>query len=338
MRKLILMLSVPVVTLAPPASAHFNLTTPPSIAKSTEGGKGPAPCGPDTATTGTPTAVTGGKPLTLSISETVAHPGFYRFALSLVSPPQFPADNVVKDQAGMVILPTDKQATSFSAAFEDPAKFPVLADHLFVHADGVAQSFPSTKYPGEVVIPNLNCEKCTLQVIEFMANHPSNGDSAGYFYHHCALLKITADPALPIFDPNAAAGGGGAGGAGGMAGGSGVGGVAGESAGGAGGTGGSAGTASTGTAGAPGAGAPSSAGAGAGGTVSTAGSPGAAGFSPGGSSGLAGSATGTDPSSDGGCSYAPGKQPDPIKRALAVLCGVFGLAVLRRRGAGSHRG
>ena len=328
MRKLALILSVPLLTLAVPASAHFDLTMPPSIAKSTEGGKGPAPCGPDTATTGTPTPVTGGTSLKLHIDETTPHPGFYRFALSLTSPPQFPADNVVKNQAGMVILPTDNQALSYSADFENPAKFPVLADHLFVHASGSAQPFPSTMYPGEVMIPNLNCDKCTLQVIEFMANHPSNGDSAGYFYHHCALLKITADPNLPIFDPNAASGG--SGGTGGMAG------TGGASTAGAGGTV-TAGTGGTGgSAGADTAGAASIAGAG--GTVATAGSPGAAGFSPGGLPGVAGAGTGDGAASDGGCSYALGKHSNPSRPALALLLGLVGLAGVRRARARSRRG
>ncbi|MEO6599593.1 MAG: SCE4755 family polysaccharide monooxygenase-like protein, partial [Polyangiaceae bacterium] len=155
------------------AQAHFNLTMPPSIAKSTEGGKGNAPCGPDTATTGTVTPVTGGQVLTIHIDETVMHPGFYRFALSTASPPTFPADNVVKDKDGMVLTPMS-QGTSASAEFEDPAKYPVLADHVFAHTSGGAQSFPSASVPGQVIVPNMNCEKCTLQVIEFMASHGTN--------------------------------------------------------------------------------------------------------------------------------------------------------------------
>src|SRR3954467_1958207 len=99
MRQLLLALGL--VSLAVPvtAQAHFNLTMPPSMAKSTEGGKGDAPCGPDTqakAANATVTAVTSGQVLMLHIDETTPHPGFYRFALSTTSPPTFPADNVVK--------------------------------------------------------------------------------------------------------------------------------------------------------------------------------------------------------------------------------------------------
>ncbi|MEO7038261.1 MAG: hypothetical protein ABI548_30105, partial [Polyangiaceae bacterium] len=265
---------------------------------------------------------------------TTPHTGFYRFALALTSPPQFPADNVVKDQQGMVLLPTST-AQSSSADFENPAVFPVLADHVFVHTGDMAQSFPSATYPGQVIIPNINCAQCTLQAIEFMADHPSNGASAGYFYHHCALLKITADPNKPIFDPNAASGGaGGAGGAGGM------GGMPGISTAGAGGT---STVGGGGNAGADSAGAPGGAGASAGGTlataggaVATAGSPGAAGFSPGGLSGVAGAGS-DQPASDGGCSYAQGKHPNPSKPALALLLGMVGLAGARRRRASASR-
>ena len=38
---------------------------------------------------------------------------------------------------------------------------------------------------------------CTLQIVEFMAEHGLNRDG-GYFYHHCADLQITADRAKPI--------------------------------------------------------------------------------------------------------------------------------------------
>jgi hypothetical protein len=323
MRKLVLALGVPLFALAVPASAHFNLTMPPSIAKSTEGGKGPAPCGPDTAATGTITPVTGGQMLALHIDETTPHPGFYRFALSSASPPTFPADNVVKDKNGMVLLPTSNGLSS-TAEFEDPAKFPVLADHVFSHGDVGVQGFPSQTYPGQVMVPNMNCEKCTLQVIEFMANHGSNGDSAGFFYHHCALIKITVDPAKPIFDPNAPGGAGGAGGAGNA-------GAGGSSAAGAGGVataGGGAGGASAGTSSA---GAPA-----AGGALATGGSPSAAGSSAAGANSLAGAAVIDEPPADsGGCSYALGRRSDVFKPALALL---LGLLAFRRRRARASRG
>src|SRR5262249_42901897 len=90
-------------------------------------------------------------------------------------------------------------------------------------------------YTTTVTVPNLSCDACTLQVVEFMSSHPYP-----CFYHHCATLKI-----LP---PNAGNdGGSGGGSAGGAGGGSATGGgeTGGSAAGGTGGTpstGGSSGT------------------------------------------------------------------------------------------------
>jgi hypothetical protein len=322
MRKLILALSVPMLSLAAPASAHFNLTMPPSIAKSTEGGKGAPPCGPDTATTGTITDATGGQALMLHIDEFVGHKGYYRFALALKSVSEFPTDDVVRDSNGMV-LPILGPGMSATADYENPAKFPVIADHMFVHTNTIVQSFPSTAVPGQVILPNLNCDKCILQVDEFMAEHPSNG-VAGYMYHHCAFLKITADPNMPIFDPNAASGG-----AGGASGAAGAGGAATAGSGGAIASGGSGGAGEVG--GASG-GAPASAGgaglSAAGGALAIAGSSSVAGASP--STGGSGDAQGpasNDQSS--GCSF--GTRSERARPEFALLLGLLVFGGRRRR-------
>jgi hypothetical protein len=49
----------------------------------------------------------------------------------------------------------------------------------------------------DIQLPNINCEHCTLQVIQFMADHRYN-QPGGYSYHHCADLAITADLSKPI--------------------------------------------------------------------------------------------------------------------------------------------
>jgi len=49
---------------------------------------------------------------------------------------------------------------------QNPAVIPVLADGLFVHT-----SRPAEPFAADVDIPNINCPKCTLQVIQFMAEH-----------------------------------------------------------------------------------------------------------------------------------------------------------------------
>ncbi len=226
MRTWTLALSLSLLSLAANAHAHFKLVNPPSTGGDSSG-KGAPPCGPDGASSA-PVAVTGGHILKIDVDETVIHPGFYRIALAINSRSELPIDNVVKDAMGKVLSPTGSPSgTSASAEYESPAVFPVLADHLWVH----------TADPGplhtELTLPNVTCAKCTLQVIEFMANHGPNPGGA-YFYHHCADLKITADPSLPAFGAGGAGGtGGGSGASGAGAGGGAHAGATGSSAGGA---------------------------------------------------------------------------------------------------------
>jgi hypothetical protein len=172
------------------AEAHFNLLMPPPADSASDGGKGAPPCGP-TQASGLVTPAQGGHPLTVSLNETVLHPGHYRIALSINSRSELPPDPMAV---------TDASGNSISAPFENPAVFPVLADDVFDHTNGTTPIPFST----QVMLPNVTCSKCTLQVIELMAQHGPN-PGGGFYYHHCADLAITADPSLPIFNPDAGA-------------------------------------------------------------------------------------------------------------------------------------
>jgi MYXO-CTERM domain-containing protein len=286
MRTLALASTIALLGLTSTAEAHFVLTTPPPTnpqdsvpttlaAQQNSGpasGKGGVPCGPDMMMATTPTAAQGGHPLVIKLVEVVPHDGFYRVALSINSRSELPPDNVVHDATGKVLPssgvgPDGKTAltgVSDSAVTESTAVFPVLADNMFPHMGAGIET-----YMGNVTLPNVNCDHCTLQIIEFMHPHGYNGtpgknDGGGYFYHHCADLKITADPGMPLFNPNmdggtahdaapgtagdAGAGAGGNSGAAGATGAAGTSGAAGSQSTGAGGTGGQAGD-TTGSAG-----------------------------------------------------------------------------------------
>ena len=82
-----------------------------------------------------------------------------------------------------------------SAAIQNPAQMPVLADGLFVQPTRPTGTM--APFETDVQLPNISCKKCTLQVVQFMAEHGFN-NPGGYSYHHCADLQITADPAKPI--------------------------------------------------------------------------------------------------------------------------------------------
>ena len=195
------------VALALPAgtSAHFKLLEPASWI--TEDARGDpqklGPCGGDPKgqneklLTGAVTKVTGGSKLHLKIQETIFHSGHYRVALAVKSRNELPPDPMTFEKY------TDRGVYSVWGAIQSPPQIPVLADGLFQHypkpgepASAVPKT-PMAPWETDIQLPNISCAKCTLQVIQFMADHGYN-QPGGYSYHHCADLQITADPAKPI--------------------------------------------------------------------------------------------------------------------------------------------
>ncbi len=181
-----------ILGIAPYAWAHFKLMEPQSwLVESALGDPQKlGPCGGTSANAGMPTnavsKVTGGSKLHIKVQETVYHPGHYRVALAVNSRAELPPDPDVTSRG------SEKGPQSVSAVIQNPPKAPVLADGLFVHTSRQADPFET-----DIQLPNINCTHCTLQIIEFMAEHGLNKDG-GYFYHHCADLQITADPAKPV--------------------------------------------------------------------------------------------------------------------------------------------
>lgn len=174
------------------ADAHFKLLEPASwLVEDNRGDPQKlGPCGGTSAAAGTPSnivgAAVGGSKLHIKLMETIYHPGFYRVALAVKSREELPPDPVA------ITRETPKGPWSISGAIQSAPQMPVLADGLFIH-----KSKPADPYETDVQLPNINCEKCTLQIVQFMEEHGYNKDG-GYTYHHCADVKITADPAKPI--------------------------------------------------------------------------------------------------------------------------------------------
>jgi hypothetical protein len=181
-----------VVALAPAGIAHFRLLEPASWLQ--EGPTGDpqwlGPCGGTSADPGKPTglvtSVRGGEKLHLKVQEMAFHPGFYRVALAVNSRDELPKD------PDAVTEPGANGQRSVSGAIQYPWSPPVVADGLFQHTAPFDKAQET-----EVEIPNINCAKCTLQVIEFMAAHGRNKDG-DFTYHHCAVLQIHANPEKPI--------------------------------------------------------------------------------------------------------------------------------------------
>lgn len=169
---------------APSAHAHFELMQPVNWVNQVTDGypQKTGPCGNESpqAASGVVTEYRVGETIPISIRETVYHPGHYRISLAA-------------DQASLppdpVVTPGGSDCGSVPIA-TNPT-LPVLADGLLVHSRPF--SGPQTM---QVALPaGMTCERCVLQVVEFMSNH-----GAPCFYYHCANIKITttgADAGVP---------------------------------------------------------------------------------------------------------------------------------------------
>ncbi len=172
-------LALGMATMPGTADAHFVLEDPPSWHSQDAGGSPQklGPCGnePGGTDTGTVTAFQTGSTITVTIHETVFHPGHYRVALALHDRSELPPEPPV----------TPGDTACGTVPIQDPPVFPVLADGMLVHTAPFsgAQSF-------QVPLPaGMTCDHCTLQIIEFMSEHALN-NPGGCFYHHCADISI----------------------------------------------------------------------------------------------------------------------------------------------------
>ncbi len=351
------------------AVAHFKITdptTPPKAAtvqswmsQDSVGGpqkNGPCAAVPNTSlgdSQGTPvanavTVVQPGQTVTVPVTITVAHPGWFRISLA-----QGPSSSQT-----LTALPDPKAQTGTNCT---PAIMsnPVWSTTQPILADGLpAGSTASTQQSGAktftVTIPSsASCstaQPCSLQVVMVMTDHPADD----CYYHHCADVVVSSGgssggssgsggaPATGGAGGRGSAGSG-AGGSGNASGSPGQGGSTGTASGGSPGQGGSTGTASggspgqggsTGTAsgGSPGTGGTETGGTGVtatGGASDSGGSTGAGGTNGTGQSGGTSGAGGSGGTSSGssGCAVAEHSQPSWAFAAAGALA----LVIARRR-------
>jgi len=188
-------LGVGMIALGAPvaAPAHFILMQPNSWLVENQLGdpQKAGPCGGTTANPGTPTGaiteLTGGSMLHVHVKETVYHPGFYRIALAVLDRAELPKDPEDTTREG------PRGPISVSGKVDPNPKPPVLVDGLWTHHERK----PAQEWETDVKVPNINCDHCTFQIIQFMEEHGVNADGR-FTYHHCADVKITANPNLKI--------------------------------------------------------------------------------------------------------------------------------------------
>jgi hypothetical protein len=176
--------AVVLVALAVPAtaSAHFKLVSP--EAQYTQSSLGDpqksGPCGPlgDGGTdTNKVTTVMAGSMLTLTVNETIYHPGHYRVAIA-------------QTEAGLPPVPpvTPGSTACGSAPITQSPTLPLLADGVFAHTSAF-----SGQQTAQIPLPaGMTCNNCVVQVVEFMSNH-----AAPCFYYHCAIVSVTSTGGMP---------------------------------------------------------------------------------------------------------------------------------------------
>lgn len=162
------------------ASAHITLTYPTPRYDPTQLKTGPCGMlnGPKSANV---TTFKPGDKIVVKWDETIDHPGHFRIAF---------------DDDG-------------DDAFQDPAAFDDIGSGAPILIDGIADKNGGA-YEQEITLPDIECDNCTLQVIQVMTDKAPYGDGNDIYYQ-CADLVLS----------NSGAGGGGTGGS--AAGGSGTG-------------------------------------------------------------------------------------------------------------------
>lgn len=131
------------------ASAHAKLTSPIPRDPQSGGGNKMGPCGPIAKQSTTTATFNGGQTITVNWTEVINHPGRFLFAVS-------------KDQ--------DKSFQNIATVID------------------TKNSSGSHDFTTTLQIPNINCDNCTLQLIQSMEENPS----APTYYYSCADIKILA--------------------------------------------------------------------------------------------------------------------------------------------------
>ncbi|UJR82943.1 SCE4755 family polysaccharide monooxygenase-like protein [Sandaracinus amylolyticus] len=191
----VLLACIGLVALAPrEVGAHFFLEEPSSWRDQNALGdpQKTGPCGNEgsAAETGAVTAYRTGETITITLRETIFHPGHFRVALAVDDRSELPAPPPV----------TPGSTDCGTVPIMDPPVFPVLADGVLPHTSAL-----SGEQTIEVTLPaGVTCDHCTLQIMQWMSNH-----GAPCFYYHCADISITdvvvdagpeADASVPRID------------------------------------------------------------------------------------------------------------------------------------------
>jgi hypothetical protein len=168
-----------VVALAAPAAAHIGLLYPPSRYGDSVLKEGP--CGATGGTrSGNVTELESGARIDVTWDEYVDHPGHFRVAFDV------DGDDDFVDPACLSGCNTRSPEI---ATYSNPT---VLLDGIADTADGGLSTVTLT-------LPDVECDRCTLQVIQVMYDKPPYEVGGNDLYYQCAdlILRRTAPPGCP---------------------------------------------------------------------------------------------------------------------------------------------
>ena len=228
--------------LAAPAWAHISLEQGGThLSRYGDSYLKDLPCGKAGGTRGTNIyTYAPGSTITVSFVETISHPSYFRFAFQANGDDQFKEPASIKPIDPARPCPIDSGDHCGTSDFYNTPNVLPMMDDLDPHLAGNS----GQKYTYQVTLPNIECDNCTLQIIQVMEDNQFHGDydptpGVGIedIYHQCIDLVLKAG--APNGNDGGTGGTGGTGG-GGAAGSGGTGGGGGGGTG-SGGTGGTAG-------------------------------------------------------------------------------------------------
>ena len=162
--------------VAPAAHAHITLKYP---ARRPAGDIKLGPCGA-VPKGSSPTVLEPGATITVTWDETIQHPGHYRIAFD-VDGEDFPEPTSYDDVKAPVPFDLGNGAS-------------VLVDDI---GDKTGPFIGNTPYEQSITLPDVECETCTLQVIQVMTEkvpYTVNGDDV---YHECADIALRRTGGVP---------------------------------------------------------------------------------------------------------------------------------------------
>ena len=166
------------MTLSAASFAHVDLSSPtPRAHGETEGNLKSGPCGQTTnGRTANVTVFEPGQTITVTWNEYIDHPAYYRVAFD-----DDGDDGFVTRTDGQTD-PAADDPEAVEAALNMDAQILAIVTEQNDTTAGASTDVRSV----DVTLPNITCETCTLQLIQYMYNNPAQG------YFQCADIALRA--------------------------------------------------------------------------------------------------------------------------------------------------